>query len=132
MLTRKAADEKREHDVTFTFRLAARPPQSETAQSKTASIGTASILRGYVSPPAKFVNFAMTASRAMRRANYHGVPNITPDPETGIGSWSEPEIKHALVEGMRPDQGRLAGGAEASRSGRYHRPSAHGSAAAMK
>ena len=36
-------------------------------------------------------------------------PNITPDPETGIGSWSDAEIKRALVEGVRPDHGRLAG-----------------------
>jgi mono/diheme cytochrome c family protein len=36
-------------------------------------------------------------------------PNITPDVETGIGSWSNTEIKRALVEGMRPDHGRLAG-----------------------
>jgi mono/diheme cytochrome c family protein len=36
-------------------------------------------------------------------------PNITPDVETGIGSWSDVEIKRALVEGMRPDHGRLAG-----------------------
>jgi len=36
-------------------------------------------------------------------------PNITPDRETGIGSWSDAEIKRALVEGMRPDHGRLAG-----------------------
>jgi len=36
-------------------------------------------------------------------------PNITPDLETGIGSWSDAEIKRALVEGMRPDHGRLAG-----------------------
>jgi mono/diheme cytochrome c family protein len=36
-------------------------------------------------------------------------PNITPDRETGIGSWSDIEIKRALVEGVRPDHGRLAG-----------------------
>jgi mono/diheme cytochrome c family protein len=36
-------------------------------------------------------------------------PNITPDLETGIGSWSDAEIKRALVEGVRPDHGRLAG-----------------------
>jgi mono/diheme cytochrome c family protein len=36
-------------------------------------------------------------------------PNITPDVETGIGSWSEAEIKRALVEGMRPNHGHLAG-----------------------
>jgi mono/diheme cytochrome c family protein len=36
-------------------------------------------------------------------------PNITPDVETGIGSWSNAEIKRALIEGTRPDHGRLAG-----------------------
>ena len=36
-------------------------------------------------------------------------PNITPDIETGIGSWTDAEIKRALVEGMRPDHGHLAG-----------------------
>jgi mono/diheme cytochrome c family protein len=36
-------------------------------------------------------------------------PNITPDTETGIGSWSDAEISRALVEGTRPDHGRLAG-----------------------
>ena len=36
-------------------------------------------------------------------------PNITPDQETGIGSWTDAEIKHALVEGTRPNHGRLAG-----------------------
>ena len=36
-------------------------------------------------------------------------PNITPDAETGIGDWSDAEIKRALVEGTRPDHGRLAG-----------------------
>ena len=36
-------------------------------------------------------------------------PNITPDAATGIGSWSDAEIKRALVEGVRPDHGHLAG-----------------------
>ena len=35
--------------------------------------------------------------------------NITPDVETGIGSWSDAEIKRALIEGIRPDHDRLAG-----------------------
>ena len=35
--------------------------------------------------------------------------NITQDIETGIGSWTDAEIKRALVEGMRPDHGHLAG-----------------------
>jgi mono/diheme cytochrome c family protein len=35
--------------------------------------------------------------------------NITPDAETGIGSWSDVEIKQALLAGMRPNHGHLAG-----------------------
>jgi mono/diheme cytochrome c family protein len=35
--------------------------------------------------------------------------NVTPDKESGIGSWSDAEIKRGLVEGTRPDLGRLAG-----------------------
>jgi mono/diheme cytochrome c family protein len=35
--------------------------------------------------------------------------NITPDAETGIGSWSDAEIKQALLAGMRPNHGHLAG-----------------------
>lgn len=35
-------------------------------------------------------------------------PNITPDLETGIGSWSDAEIRHALVAGVRPGHGHLA------------------------
>jgi mono/diheme cytochrome c family protein len=35
--------------------------------------------------------------------------NITPDRETGIGAWSDVEIKRAITEGVRPDHGRLAG-----------------------
>ena len=33
-------------------------------------------------------------------------PNLTPDPETGLGRWSEAEIVHALKTGERPD-GRI-------------------------
>ena len=29
-------------------------------------------------------------------------PNITPDPDTGIGKWSDADIKKALTEGIRP------------------------------
>jgi mono/diheme cytochrome c family protein len=35
--------------------------------------------------------------------------NITPDVETGIGKWTDDEIKRAITEGMRPNHGRLAG-----------------------
>jgi hypothetical protein len=34
--------------------------------------------------------------------------NITPDVDTGIGSWTDAEIKRALIEGIRPDHHRLA------------------------
>jgi mono/diheme cytochrome c family protein len=34
--------------------------------------------------------------------------NITPDPETGLGRWSDAEIGRAIREGLRPD-GRLVG-----------------------
>ena len=36
--------------------------------------------------------------------------NITPDGDTGLGTWTDAEIKRAIVEGMRPNHGRLANG----------------------
>jgi mono/diheme cytochrome c family protein len=35
-------------------------------------------------------------------------PNITPDPETGIGKWSDAEIKRALQKGLKRDGTPLA------------------------
>jgi mono/diheme cytochrome c family protein len=35
-------------------------------------------------------------------------PNITPDPETGIGKWSDADIKKALTQGIRPDGRHLS------------------------
>jgi len=37
------------------------------------------------------------------------MPNVTPDPETGIGKWSEEEIAEYLGSGNKPD-GDVAGG----------------------
>jgi mono/diheme cytochrome c family protein len=34
--------------------------------------------------------------------------NITPDPDTGIGKWSEADIKKALLEGVRPNGSAIA------------------------
>lgn len=34
--------------------------------------------------------------------------NITPDPEDGIGKWSDAEIKRAITTGVRPDGTKLA------------------------
>ncbi len=38
---------------------------------------------------------------------FHG-PNLTPDPETGLGTWTEAEIVAALQKGVRPDGRQLA------------------------
>ena len=38
-----------------------------------------------------------------REAGHVVMPNITPDPETGIGKWTEAEIVAALRDGKRPD-----------------------------
>ena len=35
-------------------------------------------------------------------------PNLTPDPETGLGKWSRAEIVHAIQTGHRPDGRVLA------------------------
>ena len=35
-------------------------------------------------------------------------PNLTPDPETGLGDWTEAEIVTALTTGVRPDGRQLA------------------------
>jgi mono/diheme cytochrome c family protein len=35
-------------------------------------------------------------------------PNLTPDPETGLGGWSESDIAAALRTGVRPDGRELA------------------------
>ncbi len=35
-------------------------------------------------------------------------PNITPDPDTGIGKWSDDDIRNALVGGVRPDGSHLS------------------------
>ncbi|MFC3086120.1 c-type cytochrome [Tabrizicola soli] len=38
---------------------------------------------------------------------FHG-PNLTPDEETGLGSWSEAEIATAIRTGVRPDGRHLS------------------------
>ena len=35
-------------------------------------------------------------------------PNLTPDEETGLGTWSDAEIITAFTTGMRPDGRQLA------------------------
>jgi mono/diheme cytochrome c family protein len=51
----------------------------------------------------------------IRHADFTAVtPNITPDPETGIGRWTDHQIFMAIREGRRPD-GSLLGPAMPSR-----------------
>jgi uncharacterized protein YjiS (DUF1127 family) len=38
---------------------------------------------------------------------FHG-PNLTPDPETGLGTWSVEQIATAITKGQRPDGRELA------------------------
>jgi len=55
----------------------------------------------------------------IKHANFTAVtPNITPDPQTGIGKWTDHQIFLAIREGKRPD-GRLLGPAMPSRSYRH-------------
>ncbi len=35
-------------------------------------------------------------------------PNLTPDPETGLGKWSEADVIKAVRTGVRPDRRQLA------------------------
>ena len=37
------------------------------------------------------------------------VPNITPDPETGIGKWERDDIVELLRTGTTPEQGKVKG-----------------------
>ena len=48
----------------------------------------------------RFCVLYQTASFAQR--------NITSDPETGIGKWSDDDIKKALTEGITPTGGHLS------------------------
>jgi mono/diheme cytochrome c family protein len=51
----------------------------------------------------------LAGGRIFYERGFHAVvPNITPDPETGIGRWSDVEIAAAVRDGRRPD-GRLIG-----------------------
>ena len=58
--------------------------------------------------------------------------NLTPDPETGLGKWSDADFKKALLEGVRPSgpssgrghAHRLLQDSHARRSRRHHRLSA--------
>lgn len=64
--------------------------------------------------PLKDKKFA--GGEIIKHADFTAVtPNITPDPRTGIGTWTDDQIGSAIREGLRPD-GRLLGPAMPSRS----------------
>jgi mono/diheme cytochrome c family protein len=64
--------------------------------------------------PLKDKKFA--GGEVIKHADFTAVtPNITPDPRTGIGNWTDDQIDLAIREGRRPD-GRLLGPAMPSRS----------------
>ncbi len=51
----------------------------------------------------------LAGGQAIDMGVFRAVPaNLTPDPETGIGAWSDAEIAKAIREGVRPD-GSLIG-----------------------
>ena len=53
---------------------------------------------------------ALSGGLTFETPNFSGTAsNITPDLETGIGSWSDADIKLALTKGVRPDNARLPG-----------------------
>ena len=69
------------------------------------------------SGPLKDKKFA--GGEIIKHADFTAVtPNITPDPQTGIGKWTDDQIALAIREGRRPD-GRLLGPAMPSRFYRY-------------
>lgn len=57
--------------------------------------------------PARFLGGSEVGFEIPGLGVFHG-PNLTPDPETGIGKWSADEIITAITKGQRPDGRELA------------------------
>jgi mono/diheme cytochrome c family protein len=57
-----------------------------------------------IEPPAEVEHF-MAGGRVLLDSNGKQITsrNLTPDPDAGIGSWSYPDFRRALVDGFRPD-----------------------------
>ena len=49
------------------------------------------------------VAFAVEGATPVSRVGVTVSRNITPDPEHGIGNWSDAQIKRAITVGIRPD-----------------------------
>jgi hypothetical protein len=94
---------------------------SSNAETRTRSIsgGSARRLRklSYAkSPNGPQLDKYLAAGDHIKHQDFNAVSsNITPDPETGVGKWSDAELFEAIREGRLPD-GRLIGPAMPSQS----------------
>jgi mono/diheme cytochrome c family protein len=64
----------------------------------------------HIAPDATITDSAPVLSGGRSFATPFGTfraPNISPDPEYGIGSWSDAEIVQAIMKGVRPDGAHL-------------------------
>ena len=101
--------------VAFALALAPRPTHAESSDelARGAYLSTITGCAGCHSPRTNSGD--LIANRLMIGGNHPIAagalgriypPNITPDPETGIGKWSDDNIVKALKEGLAPD-GRI-------------------------
>ena len=106
--------------IALLFALSAAPARAETQLERgrylvetLAGCGNCHTPRG-PNGPLKDKKFA--GGEIIKHEDFTAVvANITPDPGTGIGNWSDRQIVAAIREGRRPD-GRLIGPAMPSRS----------------
>jgi mono/diheme cytochrome c family protein len=117
---RGAAMNTFERGGTFAITLAVAAAFSSTVQSETAVerggylVNTVMACGNCHTP--KDSNGLPTTGKELSGGAAFDVPpfaataaNITPDRETGIGTWSEDDIKRALIVGVRPEHARLPG-----------------------
>ena len=81
-------------------------PERSAAYNRGAYLVTALAHCGECHTPRNW--FGATEPDRFLAGNPHGpdgkkVPNITPDPQTGIGNWSEDDIVDVLNDGQTPD-----------------------------
>ena len=62
----------------------------------------------------------LAGGRVIDREGIHAIaPNITSDPETGIGNWTDDQIIDAIRNGRRPDASSSATDADPPSTARY-------------
>jgi len=101
--------------ISFIVGLAVTPVQAETLVERGNYLVNTILACGNCHTP-KDANGAAIADKEFSGGLSFTTPafdavaaNITPDRDTGIGSWSDDEIKRALTEGVRPAHARLPG-----------------------